>query len=315
MLDLISMGEAMVQFNATSVGPLRTVNCFEKHSAGAESNVVVVASRMGLKSGFITKLGTDEFGRYLFNTIRGEGVDVSRVKWDNKAPTGIYFIQRGYPIPGQSILTYYRKGSAASRLGKSDLDFNYIRGCKTFHITGITPALSETCRVASKEAVSLAKKGGAKVSLDTNIRPQLWDREEAKKTILEILNNVDILLIDPTDSGILVGEINPHRAIPKLHKVGPEIVIVKMGVDGIIASEGKKIVRKPSIQVPVTDPIGAGDAFAGGFLSSLISGLDFEEALDIGIAAGTLVVTTMGDQESIPSIEDARKLLKYFKGR
>jgi len=310
MLDLISMGEAMVQFNPLTVGPLRTVHYFEKHSAGAEANVAVGLARMGFKSGFITRLGNDEFGKYLKSVLRGEGVDTSRIIVDNEAPTGIYFIQRGFPRPGRSKMIYYRRGSAASRLSPADLDMQYLKNTRVFHITGITPALSESCRKASIEAVRAAKKGGAIVSLDTNIRLNLWTREEARSTLTELLSDVDVLLVDPEDSEILVGDRDPSSAAAKFLKMGPSIVVEKLGAKGAMAAKAGERYIQPPFPVQVVDPIGAGDAFAAGFLSSLLKNYDLKHSLEIATAAGSLVVTVRGDQENIPSLEEAEEFLR-----
>ena len=149
MPDVVTIGEMMVQFNPITTGPLRHVAYFEKHAAGAEANFAVGMVRIGFSAGFISRVGDDEFGKYILTVLKGEGVDVSRVTVDREAPTGIFFVQRGFPIPGRSSVTYYRKGSAASRLSTRDLDHEYVKGSRLFHITGITPALSETCREAT----------------------------------------------------------------------------------------------------------------------------------------------------------------------
>jgi sugar/nucleoside kinase (ribokinase family) len=167
------MGETMIQLNAFTPGPLRYVNYFEKHAAGTESNVAVGAVRMGYSSGWISRLGDDELGRYIHNFLKGEGVDVSRVIFDPEANTGLYFVQRDYPIPGKSVIYYYRKGSAASRLNPDDINTEYISSAKIFHTTGITLALSESCKEAVTKAIRVAKNSETEVSFDTNIRLKL----------------------------------------------------------------------------------------------------------------------------------------------
>lgn len=309
MLDVVTMGEMMVQFNPITTGPLRHVTYFEKHAAGAEANFAIGMVRMGFKAGFITRIGDDEFGRFILNTLRGEGVDVSMVKVDKDAPTGIYFIQRGYPIPERSSVLYYRRGSAASRLSPDDVDPDYIGQAKLFHITGITPALSESCREATLKALEIACKSGVKVSLDTNIRLRLWSEEEARKTILPMINKVDILLTEPSDAEILLNERNPEKIIKKILPMGPEIVVVKLGKEGAMAATSEVLVKKPGFEVPVVDVIGAGDAFAAGFISSILRGWSIDKALEYGNAAGALVVTVRGDIENLPSIDDVETFL------
>ena len=148
MPDVVCMGEVMVQFNAVTRGPLRHVALFEKHAAGAEGNVAIGVSRLGISSGIITRVGDDEFGQFLLSTLRAEKVDTTHVKIDRDSPTAAFFVQRGYPIPGKSEAFYYRRNSAGSRLGPKDVDSQYIASAKVFHVTGITPALSETAKEA-----------------------------------------------------------------------------------------------------------------------------------------------------------------------
>jgi len=314
MPDVIGLGEIMVQFNAVTLGPLRHVTYFEKHAAGAEANVVVCVRRQGLSSGLITKLGKDEFGMYLYNWLRGEGVDVSQVKFDPAAPTGIYFIQRGFPVPGRSSTIYYRKGSAASKLSEEDINPEYFAGAKIFHLTGITPALSESILKASRKALDCSKKYGCKISFDTNIRLPLWkSAEDAARTLIPFVSQADILFTDSADTAMLLGEKDLDKAIREYLSMGVEVVVFKLGARGAIAATKEERVKAEGYIVPVADPIGAGDALAGTFLACMLKGFRLEKALKFAVAAGSLVVTVRGDQENLPSQEDLETFLKAFE--
>ena len=309
MLDIVTMGEVMVQFNACTNGPLRHVVYFEKHAAGAEANFAIGMSRLGFKAGFITRVSNDEFGRYILNSLRSEGLDVSRVKIDPETRNGIYFIQRNYPIPGRSSVIYYRKGSAASKMSVNDVDPDYIKQAKLFHLTGVTPALSKSCREACLKALEIASQSDIQISIDTNIRLSLWSREEAKETLIPMLRKANIVLIEPQDAEILFGKTEPKEVADEILSMGAETVAVKLGVEGAVAYTRSEEARKPAYKVPVVDVIGAGDAFAAGFISSLMLGKPLENALEIGNAAGALVVTVRGDFENMPSWEDLKKFL------
>lgn len=311
MVDVVTMGETMIQLNAFTSGPLRYVNYFEKHAAGTESNVAVGAVRMGHSAGWISRLGDDELGRYIHNFLRGEGVDVSRVIFDPGAATGLYFVQRDYPVPGKSVVYYYRKGSAASKLIPDDIDTEYISSAKVFHTTGVTLALSQSCREAVDKAVGAAVDGGAEVSFDTNIRLKLWSPEEARRVITEYIGSADILFTDTEDSEILIGVADPSAAAAKLLSMGPQTVVVKMGERGayVANSEGETAMRE-AFKVPVVDVIGAGDAFDAAFLSCRLRGFDLERSLEVANAAGALCVTVRGDIEAIPSIDDVKRFLE-----
>lgn len=312
-IDVIGLGEVLVQFNAVTSGPLRHVSYFEKHVAGAEANVTVCVRRQGLSSGLVTKLGDDEFGRFIYNWLRGEGVDVSQIKFDSEAFTGIYFIQRGFPIPGRSSVIYYRRGSAASRIDEHDIDPEYFRKARILHLTGITPALSDSLIRASRKAIDIVKKNEGILSFDTNIRPKLWKSlEDARRILLPYLEKSDILFTSIEDSKILIGEEDPKKIIDHYLSIGIDKVVLKLGERGAIASTRSNYVELRGYKVNVVDPIGAGDALAGTFLSGLLKGYDIEKSLHRAIVAGTLVVTVRGDQENLPTEEEIEAFLKSY---
>lgn len=310
MVDIVTMGETMIQLNAFTSGPLRYVNYFEKHAAGTESNVAVGAVRMGYSAGWISRLGNDEFGRYVHGFLRGEGVDVSQVRFDPEAPTGLYFVQRDYPTPGKSVVYYYRRGSAASKLGPDDVDKGYVSSARVFHTTGITVALSTSCRKAVDKAISVARGSETQVSFDTNIRLKLWRPEEAREGLMSYISHADVLFTDVNDSRILLGKDDPSDALEEFLSMGPGTVVVKMGDKGAYAatSEGESAF-KPAYKVPVIDVIGAGDAFDATFLCSRLRGFDLERSLELANAAGALCVTVRGDIEAIPTLEEVERFL------
>src|SRR5437867_356998 len=178
-MDVVTFGETMVLFAAVEQGPLRFANTFTRHAAGTESNFAIGLARLGHQVGWFSRVGDDEFGQYLVNLIRGEGVDTSRVIVDPDAPTGVVFKEKREL--GARKIVYYRRGSAASRLAPADLDAEYVASAKYLHITGITPALSESCRQTVRAAAELARSRGVRVSFDPNLRLRLWTREAARE--------------------------------------------------------------------------------------------------------------------------------------
>ncbi len=314
MPQVVTLGEPLIQLNAVTIGPLRHVIYFERHVAGSEANFAVGVKRMGLTSGLIARVGSDEFGKCILATLRGEGVDVSQIRIDDSAPTGVYFIQRGYPTPGKSVMFYYRTASAASRLSPEDIKPSFIKGATLLHLTGITPAISSSCRDAWEKAAELAHHSNAKISLETNIRPKLWSSVEARNTLLPIIPKVDIVLTDPDDSNILVGQKDPNRAAKKLMEKGPSLVVFKLGSAGSIAFSGRTVIKHGAYEVPVVDPIGAGDAFAAAFVSGILKGWRIKKSLEAGSVAGSLVTTTRGDNENTPSPPDIESFLAGVKG-
>lgn len=311
MVDVVALGETMVQFNAVTSGPLRYVTTFEKHAAGTESNFTIGLTRMGISAGWISKLGKDEFGQYIYNFLRGEGVDVSHVRFSTNAPTGIYFIQRDYPVPGESVVFYYRKGSAASQLTPRDLPLAYIQAAKVFHTTGITLALSNSCQSTVTTALEHAKKSGVKASFDTNIRRKLWDSDKARTVMLPYLRSCDIIFTDLHDTQTLLHEDRPSHAAEQLLEFGAQLVVIKMGAQGAYAaaSNGETAMKK-AYAVPVVDVVGAGDAFDAAFIASYLQKRDLFHSLEIANVAGALCVTVRGDVEAIPTLDDVQRFLE-----
>jgi 2-dehydro-3-deoxygluconokinase/2-dehydro-3-deoxygalactonokinase len=313
--DVVTLGESLIQLNAVTRGPLRHVTLFERHVAGAETTVAVCVRRQGLSSGLITRVGDDEFGKCILNWVRGEGVDTSQIRVDTKAPTGIYFVQRGFPIPSESKMFYYRKGSAGSRISPSDVDPDYLGAAKLFHTTGITPALSETALEATRKALEISISNNLIVSFDTNIRPVLWGSiDNAVRVLTPIIEKVDILFTDPRDASILLNVQDVDQMIDGFLKFGVETVVLKMGRKGAIAANRREKVSVQALEVYVEDPIGAGDAFAGTFITSRLKGRSLEESLKRAVIAGSLVVTVRGDEECLPSEEEIdANIYKYHQ--
>ncbi len=309
MTEIIAIGEPMVELNALTVGRLRDVNYFEKHVAGAELNFCIASVRNGVKCSLVARVGDDEFGHNIVEYARGKGVDTSMIKVDPEHPTGIFFIQRGYPVPMRSSSLYYRKGSAGSSLSPGDLLLDRVRSADLVHTTGITLAISDSARETALNAMREAKR----TSLDTNIRLRLWSPERARETLLKAIREADILVTDPDDAKIIGGITDPDEVYSFFSKLGVSILVYKTGIKGTyVYYEGKKVMRK-GYQVQVEDPTGAGDSLSGTFVSLLLRGKEVEYALEHAIASATLVVTTRGDNEIIPDEASAEEFLKEFK--
>lgn len=309
IMDVVTLGETMVLFVPTETGPLKYIYQFNKHIGGAESNVAIGLSKLGLKAGWISKLGKDGFGDYIESFVRGEGVDVSQVKRDENHPTGVFFKER--VEIGESVVYYYRKGSAASFMDESDLDENYIAQAKYLHLTGITPGLSESCCRTVYKAIEIAKKHDLKIVFDPNIRFKVWDdKEKMKETILDIISKSDILLPGLSEAKILLGSSDEKEILNTFLDIGPEIVVMKVGENGAFLGTKEETTHIPGFKVErIIDPIGAGDAFAAGFLAGLIKGYTLQEAVKLANAAGAFALTVKGDVEGLPTWED---LLSFF---
>lgn len=298
-MDVVTFGETMVLFNPETQGPLRYVGTFTKSIGGAESNVAIALARLGHKAGWFSKLGDDEFGRYIKSTVMGEEVDVSRVKKDPKRTTGILFKERFSTV--NPNVYYYRKGSAASHLMMEDLDVEYIASAKILHVTGISLALSEEMREAVFYAVKEAKKRGVLISFDPNIRLKLWSEEEARETILEMVKLTDLLFPGKEEAELLLGLTEPEEIADTFLKLGVQTVALKLGKSGCYVKnkETEAFVHGYTVDHPV-DTVGAGDGYAAGFISGYLENLSLTECAQRANAVGAMATLVKGDMEGFP---------------
>jgi len=307
MLDVITIGETMVLFTPDSQGHMRYAKSFTKKFGGAESNVAFGLANLGHRVGWISRVGNDEFGKSLVSFVRGGGIDVSQVTVDEEAPTGLYF--KELRTQSEIRVQYYRKGSAASRMNESHLDEEYMKQAKYLHITGITSALSESCYDMIHKAIRLARKNNVTVVFDPNLRTTLWSEERARKVLKELVGLADIVLPGVDEGEFLYGTCNPEEIGHHCLDAGAKLAVVKVGDKGAwyINREEAKLV--PGIPVTsVTDPVGAGDGFAAGFISGQLDKLTPEESIQRGNLVGSIVVQVDGDVEGLP---DRSELTRY----
>jgi 2-dehydro-3-deoxygluconokinase len=298
-LDIVTFGESMVLLLAEQPGPMAEATTFRRYIAGAESNLAIGLSRLGHAAGWFSRVGDDEFGRAVVFRIRGEGVDTSHVISDPGAPTGLVIRERREVGPIEQV--YYRSGSAASRLSPADLDESYVGGARFLHLTGITPALSESCRQTVFAAADMARAAGVQVVLDPNYRSKLWDPPEAREVMRSLASQCDILLPGMDEAQLLTGISDPELAARELHSLGPQLVVIKLGAQGALAFDGSTVTRSPAVRVErIVDPVGAGDAFAAGFLSGLLRDFNLEDSLALANRCGALAMTSPGDMEALP---------------
>lgn len=310
MAELITFGETMVLMNPRDQGPLRHAAEFRKQLGGAESNVAIGLARLGRDASWFGRLGADPHGRYVECFIRGEGVDTDAVIRDTDAPTGVMFKERR--SAGDERVFYYRHDSAASRLSPDDLPRERIAAADYLHVTGITPALSASCREAVFEAVEVANDSGVAVSVDPNLRLKLWgDDGTMVETILDLFASADLVFPGLGEAETLLGTNEPSAAAEAVLDIGAEAVVVTQGDDGAYVAGPDVREHVPGVEVDPVDEIGAGDGFVAGFLAARLSGADLVEATRQGNAVGALTTTTPGDVEGLPTREE----LAAFDGR
>lgn len=288
MLDLLALGETMALVVPARPAPLEEAEDFHVAIGGAESNVACHLAAAGHRAAWVSALGDDALGRRVRRDIAAHGVDVSAVTMDPSAPTGLYLKD-----PGQGVV-YYRAGSAASRMGPETLERLDLVSARIVHLTGITLALSESCRALVHAAIAAAREAGALVSVDVNHRPALWDStEEAAREIRAAAEQADVLLVGRDEAEVLWGTATPD-AIRELFPDVPHLVVKDADIEAV-EFEGTVRTAVPTPRVEVVEPVGAGDAFAAGWFDGLLRGEGAEERLIRGHASAARALSSTKD--------------------
>jgi 2-dehydro-3-deoxygluconokinase len=183
-----------------------------------------------------------------------------------------------------------------------------VRAAGVLHVTGITPALSPSARAATFAAVEEAHGAGVPVSLDVNHRAALWTADEAGPVLAELAARADVLFAGEDEAGLLGAEGDAEAVVRRLAALGPAVAVLKRGARGALAALDGDLVHVPAHAVTAVDPVGAGDAFVGGYLAELLLGADAKTRLQTAAACGAFAVTVPGDWEGLPSRRDLQLL-------
>ncbi|ACU69657.1 PfkB domain protein [Catenulispora acidiphila DSM 44928] len=297
----VCVGESMAALLPDVPGPLDGVESFAVSAGGAESNVACALRALGVPSAWISRVGDDGFGRRLVGEVTARGVDTSGVAVDPLRPTGLYLKETGGSTrdgdlgTGRSKLHYYRAGSAASAMSAATLRDpaveRLVDGARLVHLTGITPALSETC-LDMVRALLDAPRGQRLVSFDLNLRPVLW-RDRDAGVLREFVNAADVALLGADEAEIAFGTGDPAKL--RALFPGPTTIVVKDAERVVTALTAKGAVSEPALTVDVVEPTGAGDAFAAGYLAGTLHGFDERRRLRLGHLAAASALVAQGD--------------------
>ncbi|MGY3127228.1 2-dehydro-3-deoxygluconokinase [Agrococcus sp. UYP33] len=305
-MSVVALGESLGLLVASRIGRLELVPTMDLGFGGAESNVAIGLARLGVPVTWMGRLGDDALGRLVERQLRAEGVGAA-VTRDPEAPTALMLKER--PSAGSSAVSYYRAGSAGSRLAPEHLDLDRIRGARVLHVTGITAALGDAPRAALDAAVDAAHEGGTIVSFDVNHRSRLWDAERAVPAYRALAARADVVFAGDDEAELLTGERDTDAQIAALAALGPAQVVVKRGADGATALADGDRATQAAFPVHAVDTVGAGDAFVAGYLAELLAGASLGERLRTAAACGALACTAPGDWEAAPDRAAIARLL------
>lgn len=289
--DILCLGEPMLEFNQQPDGR------YLAGHGGDTSNCACAAARQGARVGYVTKIGADAFGDDFMALWAREGIDTRGVLRDPGAPTAVYFVTHG---PDGHQFSYFRAGSAASRLAAADLPRALIEGAKVLHVSGISQAISASACDAVFEAIALARAGGVRVSYDTNLRLKLWPLARARAVIHAAMAQAHIALPGLDDARHLTGHDDPDAIADFYLTLGCEIVALTLGAAGVLVATPAERRRMAGRRVTPVDATAAGDTFDGAFLAELVAGRDPFAAAAYANAAAALSTQGYGAVGPMP---------------
>ncbi len=313
--EIVTIGETMVLlYGEDTTAPLRLGERLMLDFAGADSNFAIAMSRLGYRSAWISRLGDEPLGELALNTIAREGVDVSGVILDPTRNTGLYL--KHHDATGVTRIQYYRRGSAASNLQPDDLSPDHFRDARLVHLNGMTFALSESCAATMRRAVELGRNCDAMISLDLNLRLQLWSIESAREALGPVIQKTSAIFGTEEEFLDYFGVSDIDEALGAAVALGPRIAVAKMGPDGAVALiEGLRFAHGGYRSPAVVDVVGAGDGFDAGFLASYLRGLSPYECLRRANLCGACAVATPGDFQGYPTLDEMERLLESWQER
>lgn len=298
---VLLIGEPMGLFTAGTEGSCGQVNTFDASVAGAELNVAIGLRRLGHEPVYMTRVGNDPFGERIVNFMRANDLDTSLVQVDDKMSTG--FMMKSRVSKGDPQTYYFRRNSAASTISAKDVEELDLTGITMVHVTGIMPALSDSCREATFDLIDRARNCGMFISFDPNLRPALWpDEETMRKVLCRIASRCDLVLPGIGEGRTLFGAEDVEDTAKAFLDNGAHCAIVKDGPRGAYATDGSQNIYVPGCRVDhVVDTVGCGDGFAAGVLSALLEGLDIQEATYRGCMLGAIQTQNISDNDGLPT--------------
>ena len=316
MIDICAVGEILIDLTQSGLTE-QGIPRFDANPGGAPANLAVAASRLGAKTAFVGRIGSDGFGDYLRRVLRDNGVDASGLSVDPTLRTTLAVVS--LDERGERSFSFYRDPSADVNLSAAELPAELLRSCRVLHF-GSVSLTAEPARGATLEAVRQAKEAGALISYDPNYRASLWpDEAAAVEQMLAPLPLVDILKVSDEELPLLTGTDDPLRGSALLAERGIGLVFVTLGADGAFFRAGELTGRVPGVRVKVGDTNGAGDTFLGAALSRLVRleaplSAGAEALQDILGYANRAAALTASRRGAIPAMPTQEELLRFSEG-
>lgn len=307
--DITTIGESMLRYSVPPGERLELAAQLDVHVAGAESNVASLLSRLGRRCGYISALPSTALGRLVANHLQIAGVDFSSTVWTQDERLGTYYVEFAVP-PRATQVIYDRAGSAFAQLTREEVNWDYLLDTRLLHLTGITPALSSSCRDLAIEAVQRAENRGIAVSLDVNYREKLWAPEQAADTLKLLLSNASVFLCSEQDARRVFGfDGAPQEVVQQLATLtSARSIILTLSDRGVLGWDGTDWYEQSAADVTIIDRIGAGDALAAGIIHGWLED-DLPAGLRYGTILAALALSQQGDMV-VTTPEEVASLLR-----
>lgn len=295
LFDLATLGETMLRLSVPPGDALETSSTADLHAAGAESNVACALASLGRRVAWASRLPDNPPGRLIANAIRATGVDLSLVEWCDAGRVGTFFVELEAP-PAPVRVTYDRAGSCATLMSADSIDWDKLLSTRLLHLTGITPALSASCRDVIEQAIARARDARVPISFDINYRAKLWNAADAKDVLSPLVRGADLLFIGQSDAETVFGITgSPEQQLTRLADLTQaKRIVLTIGGEGLLAWDNGTTHDQPALPTVILDRLGAGDALAAGVIHGWLDN-DFPLGLRAGAALASLALRRRGD--------------------
>jgi 2-dehydro-3-deoxygluconokinase len=314
--DVTTLGEIMLRLSTPAGVRLEAAAQLDVQPGGAEANLAALLARLRRRTAWHSALPANPLGRLAATALRGAGVDLGGVHWREDGRMGTYYVEFSTP-PRPIQVVYDRARSCLTEWRSEQVNWELLLDTRLLHLTGITPALSPSCRTITGEAVARAAAARVPVSFDVNYRQKLWDEPTAAATLAPLLRQADVIFCGRGDAQRLFGCAGePQAALRTLaaqFATRPaQVVVMSVGSAGALAWRDGEILPVDAVPVTIIDRLGAGDALAAGVLHGWLDG-DLEHGLRTGVVLAALALAQHGDMV-ITTPEEVDALLGAASG-
>ncbi len=305
--DVLTFGENMIRLSTRDFERLEQAQTLDFKHGGAEANVAVALARVGLRSAWLSRLSDNALGHKIAGELATHGVDTSHVVWTRDGRIGVFFLEMG-SAPRASSVLYDRKQSSMSEMSVADFPWDVLAHTRWLHLTGITAALSDSCRELVEVALRRAHEQGVQVSFDVNYRMRLWSPAVAREVLEPLCREADMLIVKQADAQVVFGiaHAQPAEMLRTLaDQFARRVVVLTLGAQGALVLDKTDgvVVHAPAYPVPfIVDRVGAGDAFAAGFIAGYMEA-GVTRGLQMGNAIAALKLTIRGDYALVTHAE------------